>query len=35
MNVLGISAFSHDSAACLVQSGRIVNAAQEERFARK
>ncbi len=35
MNILGISAFYHDSAACLVQNGRIVNAAQEERFTRK
>lgn len=35
MNILGISAFYHDSAACLVQDGAIVNAAQEERFTRK
>ncbi|MFH2204849.1 MAG: carbamoyltransferase [Elusimicrobiota bacterium] len=35
MNILGISAFYHDSAACLVQDGRIVAAAQEERFSRK
>ncbi|MGE0493588.1 MAG: carbamoyltransferase [Vulcanimicrobiota bacterium] len=35
MNILGISAFYHDSAACLVESGRIVAAAQEERFTRK
>ncbi len=35
MNILGISAFYHDSAACLVQDGKIVNAAQEERFTRK
>ncbi|MHC4748856.1 MAG: carbamoyltransferase family protein [Planctomycetota bacterium] len=35
MNILGISAYYHDSAACLVQDGRIVNAAQEERFTRK
>jgi carbamoyltransferase len=34
MNVLGISAFYHDSAACLVQDGRVVAAAQEERFTR-
>ncbi|MCP4567880.1 MAG: carbamoyltransferase [FCB group bacterium] len=34
MNILGISAFYHDSAACLVQDGRIVAAAQEERFSR-
>jgi carbamoyltransferase len=35
MNILGISAFYHDSAACLVQDGLIVSAAQEERFTRK
>ena len=35
MNILGISAFYHDSAACLVQNGRIVAAAQEERFTRR
>ena len=35
MNILGISAFYHDSAACLVQDGQIVAAAQEERFSRK
>jgi carbamoyltransferase len=35
VNILGISAFYHDSAACLVQDGRIVAAAQEERFTRK
>lgn len=34
-SVLGISAFYHDSAACLVVDGRIVAAAQEERFTRK
>ncbi len=34
-NILGISAFYHDSAACLVQDGRIVAAAQEERFSRR
>ena len=34
MNILGISGFYHDSAACLVQDGRIVAAAQEERFTR-
>src|SRR5882724_9640588 len=33
--VLGISAFYHDSAAALVVDGRIVAAAQEERFTRK
>ncbi|MBI4125608.1 MAG: carbamoyltransferase [Deltaproteobacteria bacterium] len=35
MNILGISAFYHDSAACLVRDGEIVCAAQEERFTRK
>ena len=35
MNILGISAFYHDSAACLMQDGRIVAAASEERFTRK
>ncbi|UCG61425.1 MAG: carbamoyltransferase [Candidatus Zixiibacteriota bacterium] len=35
MNILGISAFYHDSAACLVRDGKIVSAAQEERFTRK
>jgi carbamoyltransferase len=35
MNILGISAFYHDSAACLVQDGKILAAAQEERFTRK
>ena len=34
MNILGISAFYHDSAACLVRDGAIVAAAQEERFSR-
>jgi len=34
-HVLGISAFYHDSAACLVRDGDIVAAAQEERFSRK
>src|ERR671910_3654868 len=33
--ILGISAFYHDSAACLIEDGRIVAAAQEERFTRK
>ncbi|HEX5438098.1 MAG TPA: carbamoyltransferase [Gemmatimonadaceae bacterium] len=32
--ILGLSAFYHDSAACLLQDGRIVAAAQEERFTR-
>ncbi len=35
MKILGISAFYHDSAACLVDAGEIVAAAQEERFTRK
>jgi len=35
MNILGISAFYHDSAACLIQDGEIIAAAQEERFTRK
>ena len=35
MRVLGISAFYHDSAAALAEDGRIVAAAQEERFTRK
>jgi carbamoyltransferase len=35
MNIIGISAYYHDAAACLVQDGRIVAAAQEERFTRK
>ncbi len=33
--ILGISAFYHDSAACLLKDGRIVAAAQEERFTRR
>ena len=35
MRLLGLSAFYHDSAAALVEDGRIVAAAQEERFTRK
>lgn len=35
MNILGISAYYHDSAACLVSEGQLVAAAQEERFTRK
>lgn len=35
MNILGISAFYHDSAAALVRNGEIIAAAQEERFSRK
>jgi carbamoyltransferase len=34
MNILGISCFYHDSAACLVCDGKIIAAAQEERFSR-
>lgn len=34
MNILGISAFYHDSAACLVRNGNIYAAAAEERFSR-
>ena len=35
MKILGISAFYHDSAACLLKNGEIIAAAQEERFTRK
>ena len=35
MQILGISAFYHDSAACLIRDGEIIAAAQEERFSRK
>jgi len=35
MYILGISAFYHDSAACIVKNGEIIAAAQEERFTRK
>jgi carbamoyltransferase len=35
MHVLGVSAFYHDSAACLLRDGEIVAAAQEERFTRR
>jgi len=35
VNILGISAYYHDSAACLVRDGKIAAAAQEERFTRK
>ena len=34
MYILGISAFYHDSAACLIKNGNIIAAAQEERFTR-
>jgi predicted NodU family carbamoyl transferase len=33
--ILGLSAYYHDSAACLVRDGDIVAAAQEERFTRR
>ncbi len=35
IKILGISAFYHDSAACLIEDGEIIAAAQEERFTRK
>jgi carbamoyltransferase len=35
MYILGISAYYHDSAACLIENGTIIAAAQEERFTRK
>lgn len=35
VNILGISALYHDSAACLVRDGKIASAVQEERFTRK
>jgi len=35
MNILGISCFYHDSAACLLSNGKIIAAAQEERFIRR
>ena len=35
MYILGISAFYHDSAACLIYDGTVIAAAQEERFTRK
>ncbi len=34
-SILGISAFYHDSAACIILDGEIVAAAQEERFTRR
>ena len=33
--ILGLSAFYHDSAACILRDGKILAAAQEERFTRK
>ncbi|MCS5635184.1 MAG: carbamoyltransferase [Myxococcota bacterium] len=35
MRILGLSCFYHDSAACIIEDGEIVAAAQEERFTRK
>jgi carbamoyltransferase len=35
IRILGLSAYYHDSAACLLEDGRVVAAAQEERFTRK
>jgi len=35
VNILGISAYYHDSAACLVRDGEVLAAAQQERFSRK
>jgi len=35
VKILGISAFYHDSAATLIEDGKIISAAQEERFSRK
>lgn len=35
MKILGFSAYYHDSAACLIDNGELVSAAQEERFTRK
>ena len=35
MNILGISCFYHDAAACLLQDGKVIAAASEERFTRK
>ena len=35
MQILGISCYYHDSAACLLKDGKIIAAAEEERFTRK
>ena len=35
IKILGISAFYHDSAAVVIEDGKIIAAAQEERFSRK
>ena len=34
MNIIGISAYYHDSAACLIKNGKIITSVQEERFSR-
>src|SRR2546425_13037557 len=34
VNIIGISAFFHESACCLIQDGRLIAAAEEERFSR-
>ncbi len=34
MNIIGLSAFYHESACCLLQEGRLVAAVSEERFSR-
>ena len=34
MYILGVSCLYHDSAACLIQDGKIIAAAQEERYTR-
>ena len=34
MNIIGISCYYHDSAACLVRNGKVIAAVQEERFTR-
>jgi len=34
-NIIGISAFYHDSACCIIQNGKLLAAVQEERFSRK
>ena len=35
MNILGISCYYHDAAACLLQDGKVLAAVQEERFNRE
>ncbi len=35
MNIVGLSAYYHDSAACLIRDGEVVAAAQQERFSRR